>query len=182
MNRGMKATGKRSAGKPHAAFDEAGAGNVVEGAGLRPKAKAMEPPPDPIEPARQFPPIDEQGSRTEDRNESDGSPDRGIMESCMRTPGTGSGRVSPAPGRSRSSPGPPSYDARHANCPAFARNVPRSDMPAFESSRKLMCQLDCRLEVQPWCCVAETFEQSLSILARIESAVATRAKGIVRAL
>ena len=47
-------TGKRSAGKPHAAFDEAGAGNVATGAGLRPKAKAMEPPPDPTEPARQF--------------------------------------------------------------------------------------------------------------------------------
>ena len=47
INRGMKATGKRSAGKLHAAFDEAGAGNVVTGAGLRPKAKAMEQPPDP---------------------------------------------------------------------------------------------------------------------------------------
>jgi hypothetical protein len=30
-----KLTGKRSAGNPHAAFDEAGAGNVTMGAGLQ---------------------------------------------------------------------------------------------------------------------------------------------------
>lgn len=43
----MKLAGKRSAGNPHAAFDEAGAGNVTMGAGLRPIAKAMDGPPDP---------------------------------------------------------------------------------------------------------------------------------------
>ena len=32
---GMKQTGKRSAGKPHAAFDVAGVGNVTMVAGLR---------------------------------------------------------------------------------------------------------------------------------------------------
>ena len=44
---GMKQTGKRSAGKPHAAFDVAGAGNVTMVAGLRSLAKAMELPPAP---------------------------------------------------------------------------------------------------------------------------------------
>jgi hypothetical protein len=43
----MKQTGKRSAGKPHAAFDVAGAGNVTMVAGLRSIAKAMELPPEP---------------------------------------------------------------------------------------------------------------------------------------
>ena len=43
----MKHPGKRSAGNLHAAFDVAGAGNVTRGAGLRPKAKALEKPPDP---------------------------------------------------------------------------------------------------------------------------------------
>jgi hypothetical protein len=43
----MKQTGKRSAGKPHAAFDVAGAGNVTMAAGLRSRAKAMELPPAP---------------------------------------------------------------------------------------------------------------------------------------
>jgi hypothetical protein len=42
-----KQTGKRSAGKPHAAFDVAGAGNMAMVAGLRSKAKAMELPPAP---------------------------------------------------------------------------------------------------------------------------------------
>src|ERR1700747_1630293 len=44
---GMKQTGKRSAGKPHAAFDVAGAGDVTMVAGLRYLAKAMELPPAP---------------------------------------------------------------------------------------------------------------------------------------
>ena len=44
---GMKQTGKRSAGKPHAAFDVAGAGNVTTIAGLRSLVKAMESPPAP---------------------------------------------------------------------------------------------------------------------------------------
>ena len=43
----MKQTGKRSAGKPHAAFDVAGAGDVTMTAGLRTRAKAMELPPTP---------------------------------------------------------------------------------------------------------------------------------------
>jgi hypothetical protein len=43
----VKQAGKRSAGKPHAAFDVAGAGNVTMAAGLRPIAKAMEVPPAP---------------------------------------------------------------------------------------------------------------------------------------
>ena len=37
----VKQAGKRSAGKPHAAFDEAGAGNVIMGAGLRTNAKVV---------------------------------------------------------------------------------------------------------------------------------------------
>ena len=37
---GTKQTGKRSAGKPHAAFDVAGAGNVTMVAGLRSIAKS----------------------------------------------------------------------------------------------------------------------------------------------
>jgi len=42
-----KQTGKRSAGKPHAAFDVAGAGNVTMVAGLRSTTKVMELPPAP---------------------------------------------------------------------------------------------------------------------------------------
>src|SRR5437764_10774148 len=42
-----KHTGKRSAGNPHAPFDEAGAGNVTTAAGLRAMAKALEYPPEP---------------------------------------------------------------------------------------------------------------------------------------
>ena len=37
----VKQAGKRSAGNPHAAFDEAGAGNVIMGAGLRTNAKVV---------------------------------------------------------------------------------------------------------------------------------------------
>ena len=47
INLAMKQTGKRSAGKPHAAFDVAGAGNVIMVAGLRAIAKAVELPPAP---------------------------------------------------------------------------------------------------------------------------------------
>ena len=36
-----KQAGKRSAGNPHAAFEEAGAGNVIMGAGLRTNAKVV---------------------------------------------------------------------------------------------------------------------------------------------
>jgi hypothetical protein len=43
----MKQTGKRSAGKPHAAFDVAGAGNVTMVAGMRSIAKVVESPPEP---------------------------------------------------------------------------------------------------------------------------------------
>lgn len=43
----VKQTGKRSAGKPRAAFDVAGAGNVAMVVGMRSKAKAMELPPTP---------------------------------------------------------------------------------------------------------------------------------------
>jgi hypothetical protein len=43
----LKQTGKRSAGKPHATFDVAGAGNATMAAGLRATAKAMEIPPMP---------------------------------------------------------------------------------------------------------------------------------------
>ena len=61
ITRGVKAIGKRSAGKPHAAFDEAGVGNVVMGAELRPRAKAMEQPPDPKIGAPVPDPTDERG-------------------------------------------------------------------------------------------------------------------------
>jgi hypothetical protein len=33
-------------GNPHAGFDEAGAGNVTMGAGLRPRTKVLDEPPD----------------------------------------------------------------------------------------------------------------------------------------
>ena len=42
-----KPTGQPSAGNPHAGLDEAGAGNVAMGAGLRPTTKDVEKPPDP---------------------------------------------------------------------------------------------------------------------------------------
>ena len=47
INLHMKQTGERSAGKRHAAFDEAGAGNVTMVTGLRAIAKVMESPPVP---------------------------------------------------------------------------------------------------------------------------------------
>jgi hypothetical protein len=42
-----KLTGKRSAGNPHAPFDEAGAGIAAMAHGMRSNAKAMEQPPEP---------------------------------------------------------------------------------------------------------------------------------------
>jgi hypothetical protein len=47
INLDEKLSGKRSAGNLHAAFDEAGAGNVTKGVGLRTAAKAADNPPDP---------------------------------------------------------------------------------------------------------------------------------------
>ena len=47
INLDVKQTGERSAGKPQAAFDVAGAGNVTMAAGLRSTAKAVERPPEP---------------------------------------------------------------------------------------------------------------------------------------
>ena len=61
---GMKQTGKRSAGKPHAAFDVAGVGNVTMVAGLRSLAKAMESPPAPNVRAPALDPTDELGVKT----------------------------------------------------------------------------------------------------------------------
>ena len=43
----VKHAGERSAGKPLAPFDEAGAGNVAMAAGLRASAKALGHPPEP---------------------------------------------------------------------------------------------------------------------------------------
>ena len=60
----VKQAGKRSAGNPHAAFDEAGAGNVTRGAGLRASAKAEELPPDPTVGAPVLDPTDERGEET----------------------------------------------------------------------------------------------------------------------
>jgi hypothetical protein len=60
-----KQAGKRSAGKPHAAFDVAGAGNVTMAAGLRSIAKAMELPPAPIVRAPAPDPTDERGVKTD---------------------------------------------------------------------------------------------------------------------
>jgi hypothetical protein len=62
---GMKQTGKRSAGKPHAAFDVAGAGNVTMVAGLRSLAKATELPPAPTVRAPALDPTDERDVETE---------------------------------------------------------------------------------------------------------------------
>jgi len=42
-----KPLGQRSAGKPHAALDVAGIGNVTMAAGLRATVKAVELPPEP---------------------------------------------------------------------------------------------------------------------------------------
>ena len=43
---GVKPTGQLGEGDPHAGLDVAGAGNVAMGAGLRPRAKALEELPD----------------------------------------------------------------------------------------------------------------------------------------
>ena len=61
----VKQAGKRSAGKPHAAFDVAGVGNVTTAAGLRPIAKAMEVPPAPTVRAPAPDPTDEREQETE---------------------------------------------------------------------------------------------------------------------
>src|ERR1700757_3641497 len=61
----VKQTGKRSAGKPHAAFDVAGAGDVTMVAGLRSLAKAMELPPAPTVRAPAPDPTDEREQETE---------------------------------------------------------------------------------------------------------------------
>jgi hypothetical protein len=58
----MKQSGKRSAGKPHAAFDVAGAGNVMMVAGLRPMTKVMDKSP---EPKVRAPVLDPTGGRGE---------------------------------------------------------------------------------------------------------------------
>ena len=60
----MKRTGKPGAGEPHAGFDVAGAGDVTMGAGLRPRAKAMDEPPDPTVRAPVLDPTDERGVET----------------------------------------------------------------------------------------------------------------------
>lgn len=49
INLGVKLSGKRSAGNPHAAFDVAGVGNVTKGAGLRTAAKVAGNTPNPKE-------------------------------------------------------------------------------------------------------------------------------------
>ena len=59
-----KQAGKRSAGKPHAAFDVAGAGNVTMVAGLRSLAKVMELPPAPNVRAPALDPTDKRGVET----------------------------------------------------------------------------------------------------------------------
>jgi hypothetical protein len=61
----MKQTGKRSAGKPHAAFDVAGAGNVTMVAGLRSTTKVLELPPAPTVRAPALDPTDEREQETE---------------------------------------------------------------------------------------------------------------------
>src|SRR3954471_18501711 len=58
---GEKSSGKRSAGNPPAPFDEAGAGDVAMGAGLRPKAKGLDKPPDPTVRAPVLDPTEEGG-------------------------------------------------------------------------------------------------------------------------
>src|SRR5262249_44695160 len=62
---GEKSSGKRSAGKPPAPFDEAGAGDVTMGAGLRPKAKGLDEPPDPTVRAPVLDPTERRGVETE---------------------------------------------------------------------------------------------------------------------
>ena len=65
ITRGMKQAGKRSAGKPHAAFDVAGTGNVTMAAGLRSIAKVLESPPAPTVRAPVPDPTDEREQETE---------------------------------------------------------------------------------------------------------------------
>jgi hypothetical protein len=60
-----KHAGERSAGKPPAAFDVAGAGNVTMAAGLRASAKALEQPPEPTVGAPVPDPTDERDVETE---------------------------------------------------------------------------------------------------------------------
>jgi hypothetical protein len=66
ITRGMKQAGKRSAGKPHAAFDVAGAGNVTMVAGLRSTTKVMELPPAPTVRAPALDPTDVAGNGNPD--------------------------------------------------------------------------------------------------------------------
>jgi len=47
INLQVKLARKPGTGKPYAGFDVAGVGNVTRGAGLRPRAKALDEPPDP---------------------------------------------------------------------------------------------------------------------------------------
>ncbi len=60
-----KHAGERSAGKPLAPFDVAGAGNVTMAAGLRAIAKAVGDPPAPKVGAPVLDPTDERGVETE---------------------------------------------------------------------------------------------------------------------
>ena len=87
-----KATGKPSAGNRHAGFDEAGAGNVPTGAGLRPGAKAPEEPPDPTGGAPALDPTDERRLETEPR--------RGVRHRHRRKP---PGTATPSAYRHRAS-------------------------------------------------------------------------------
>jgi hypothetical protein len=61
----VKSAGQPGEGNPHAGMDEAGAGNVAMGAGLRPKAKALEEPPDPNVRAPALDPTDGRELETE---------------------------------------------------------------------------------------------------------------------
>ena len=61
----VKHAGERSAGKPLAPFDVAGAGNVTMAAGLRANAKALEHPPAPKVGAPVLDPTDERDVETE---------------------------------------------------------------------------------------------------------------------
>jgi hypothetical protein len=60
-----KLAGERSAGKPLAAFDVAGAGNVMMAAGLRASVKALEQPPASNVGAPVLDPTDERDVETE---------------------------------------------------------------------------------------------------------------------
>ena len=69
---------RRAAPNRHAGFDEAGAGNVPTGAGLRPGAKAPDEPPDPTGGAPALDPTDERRLETELR--------RGVRHRHWRKP------------------------------------------------------------------------------------------------